>query len=116
MSEIITTQPLCWILDNEWIKHYKECSLEDLQQARMQKVDILTASSEVLTDYPIAKYWKADVVDRFLFFALPKYPAYIQKKFKMSVANMGREQRNSLTYDAISQAIKRWIHEEQYYS
>jgi len=56
MSEIITTQPLCWILDNERSRHYKECSLEELQKARSYKTDILTAEDEVLTDYQIAKY------------------------------------------------------------
>lgn len=43
MSEIITTQPLCWILDNDGNRHYKECTLEELQKARGYKTDILTS-------------------------------------------------------------------------
>jgi len=116
MSEIITTQPLCWILDNERSRHYKECSLEELQKARSYKTDILTAEDEVLTDYQIAKYWKADIVDRFLYFALPKYPKKIKDRFKISVSSMTKEQRKSLSYDAIKNAIDSWIKEETYYS
>ena len=82
----------------------------------MQKVDILTAHNEVLTDYQIAKYGTADIADRFLFFALPKYPQKIQSRLKISLQNMPREQRKNLSYEAIKIAIDRWIHEDTYYS
>lgn len=116
MSEIITTQPLCWILDNDGNRHYKECTLEELQKARGYKTDILTAEDEVLTDYQIAKYWKADIVDRFLYFALPKYPKKIKDRFKVSVSNMTKERRKELSYKNIRNTIDSWIKEESYYS
>lgn len=115
MSEIITTNPLCWILDNEGNRHYKECTLEELQKARSYKTDILTSWDEVLTDYQIAKYWKADVVDRFLYFVLPKYPKKIRDRFNISVVNMWKEQRKNLSYEAIKNALDGWIKEETYY-
>lgn len=55
-TEIVDTKPLCWILDNQGIKHYKECTLKELQEARSYKTDILTLEEEVLTDYQVAKY------------------------------------------------------------
>lgn len=130
MSEIITTQPLCWILDNEGNRHYKECSLEELQIARDKKKDIRVWDSlyidsewktckrsgeEMLTDYQISKYWKADIVDRFLYFALPKYPKKIKDRFKISVSNMTKERRKDLSYDAIMITLESWIKEESYY-
>jgi len=116
MSEIITTQPLCWILDNEGNRHYKECSLEELQQARIYKTDILTAWEEVLTDYQIAKYGKADIVDIFIYFALPKYPKKIKDRFKISVSNMTKDRRRELSYEAIKNTVEWWIKEDNYYS
>ena len=113
--EIAWIQPLCWILDNEWIIHYKECMLDDLQNARKYKVDILTTNNEVLTDYQVAKYWEADTIHRFLYFSLPGQPKYIRNKFKIAIANMSREQKKALSYDAIKITIDRWKHDEEYY-
>ena len=115
MQELAPTDPLCWILDNEWIKHYKECTLEELQKARSYKTDILTSDNEVLTDYQISKYWKADTSDMFLYFSLPKYPKHIQDKFKISLLNMSREQRKNLSYWAIKTTLDKWISDEEYY-
>lgn len=130
MQEISQKIELCWIIDTEWEKFYKECTIESLQDARNKRRDIrvwdsiLYKNGEmikktwdiILTSFQIAKYWKADTADVFIYLSLPKYPDYIQKKLKTAVANMWREQRNSITYEAISQTIKRWIHEENYYS
>lgn len=53
--ELITTQPLCYIIDNGGTRHYKECTLEDLQEARKQKLDI-SCHDEILTHFDISKY------------------------------------------------------------
>lgn len=131
MSEIITTQPLCWVIDAEWNKYYKECTLESLQNARDKKLDIRVGDNiffdkewkeyknpweEILTHFQISKYGKADTVDIFIYFALPKYPKKIKDRFKISVSNMTKERRKELSYEAIKTTIDSWIKEETYYS
>lgn len=131
MSEIVNTRPLCWVIDFEWNKFFKECTLESLQQARAKKIDIRVWDSiffdsewkeyknpwsEILTHSQVTKYWSADIADRFVYFALPKYPKKIQSRLKISLQNMPREQRKNLSYEAIKIAIDRWIHEDSYYS
>ena len=70
----------------------------------------------MLTDYQIAKYGKADIADRFIYFTLPKYPKHIRDKLNVSIANMGREKRKELSYESIRNAVERWMNEEKYYS
>ena len=112
--ELTTTQPLIWIEDKLWERFYKECTIAEMKKARDKKVDI-SVWKEILTDYQIARYWEADVIDRFLYFSLPSQPKYIQDKFKISIANMSREQKRKLTYEAIKLRIDMWKHEEEYY-
>lgn len=114
MSEIITTDTLCWIEDRFENRYYKECSLADLKKARDKKVDI-SVWNEVLTDYFIARYWEADTIDRFLYFALPKYPKFIQDRFKVSLMNMWREQKKKLSYEQIKSTIDNWVKDSEYY-
>lgn len=113
--EIIENKELCYIIDNDWRKYYKECSLNELQRARKEKMDIM-CWNEVLTHYDVKKYWKADISDIFIYFVLPKYPKFIQDKFKTTVNNMSIEKRNKLTYEQIKNAVNRWVEEEKYYS
>jgi len=113
--ELITQQPLCWIQDNEWTRHYKECTLEDLQQARKHKVDILTSSDEVLTDYQVAKYWKADIIDRYIYFVIPKIEPYIQTRFKTMILNFTKQQRENITYEWIKIWVEKQRKDEEYY-
>lgn len=114
--ELITQQPLCWIQDNEGNRHYKECTLEDLQSARRQKVDIMTSKDEVLTDYQVAKYWKSDIIDRYIHFVIPKIEPYIQTRFKTMIANMTKQQRESITYEWIKLWVEKQRKDEEYYS
>lgn len=115
-TEITNTDPLCWILDNEWHKYYKKCELSDLQKARNNKLDILCEWDIILTHFQISKYWKADTIDRFIFFSLPSYPAEIKRRFKNAIENLPDYRKKTLTYDQISQTVKRWREEDEYYS
>lgn len=114
--EITLNKPLCWILDNEWQRHYKECTLDDLQKARSLKTDVRTSNDIVLTDYQISKYWKADTCDMFMYFSLPSYPKKIRDRFKTALSNMSRDQRSNLKYEVIKSRLDSWVEEEKYYS
>ena len=131
MQEIIQNIELCYIIDKEWEKFYKECTLESLEKARKDNRDIriwdsIFYSKEwemikktweiVLTSFNISKYWKADTADIFVYLSLPKYPKKIQDKFKLSLSNMRKEQRNHLSYGVIKYTLDRWIEEDKYYS
>ena len=115
-TEITNTDPLCWILDNEWDKYYKKCELQDLQKARNNKLDISCEWDIILTHFQISKYGKADTIDRFIFFSLPSYPSEIKRRFKNAIENLPEYRKKTLTYDQISETVKRWRYEEQYYS
>jgi hypothetical protein len=86
-----------------------------MKRARDKKTDI-SVGKEILTDYQIARYGEADTIDRFMYFSLPSQPKYIRDKFKIAIANMGREQKKALTYEAIKLRIDMWKHDEVYYS
>jgi len=131
MSEITNTEPLLWVEDRMENRYFKECTLEAMQFARNQKLDVSVWDSrtidhewkeifvpwiEVLTDKFIARYWKADTVDRFIYFSLPKYPDWVREKFKVSIWNLSREKKKSLTYNAIKITVGQWIHDKKYYS
>jgi hypothetical protein len=85
-----------------------------MKKARDKKIDI-SVGKEILTDYQIARYGEADTIDRFLYFSLPSQPKYIRDKFKIAIANMTREQKKKLTYDAIKIRIDMWKSDEEYY-
>lgn len=130
MTEISTTQSLCWIEDKFENRYYKECTKQYLADARLKKMDICVWDSrsidkdwkdifvpwsEVLTDYFVARYGEATTIDRFIHFALPKQPKFIQDRFLVAVWNMWREQRKKLTYEALMNTIKSWKHDDEYY-
>jgi ABC-type phosphate/phosphonate transport system substrate-binding protein len=87
-----------------------------LQSARRQKVDILTSKDEVLTDYQVAKYWKADIIDRYIHFVIPKLEPYIQTRFKTMILNLTKQQRENITYEWIKQWVEKQKKDEEYYS
>lgn len=113
--ELITTQPLCYIIDNGGNRHYKECTLEDLQEARKQKLDI-SCNDEILTHFDISKYWKADIIDRYIHFVIPKLEPYIQTRFKTMILNFTKHQRENITYEWIKQWVEKQRKDEEYYS
>jgi hypothetical protein len=90
--------------------------LEELQKARDKKQDIKTMNDEVLTNYQIGKYGKADIIDLFLCFSLPCYPRKIRDRFKASVSNISKEKRNSLNYEQVKRTIDSWQEEDKYYT
>lgn len=114
-QEIISQEPLCWIEDKFENRYHKECTLKYIADARVAKMDI-SVWNEVLTDYFIARYGEADTIDRFLYFSLPKYPKFIQDRFKTSLMNMGREQKRKLSYEQIKITVDSWIRDEEYYN
>jgi len=103
---IDTTKPLCFIIDQEGEKHFKEITLEALKNARNDKSDI-ECHDIILTHYDVQKYGVCDTVDRFLYFAMPKQPKEIQMRFKTLINFMTKKQREEVSYQAISAWIQK---------
>lgn len=119
-QELVEQRPLVWIDDKLKNRYYREATYEALKNARKAMSDIdcqdLTGRKCTLTHFEIEKFWQADTVDHYLFFALPKEDKDIQRQFHITISNMSKKQRDELTYEKIRRWIESKKQEKKYYA
>lgn len=118
-TAIFEKKDLCWIKDKEDNIYYRECSHEELKNARKVMSDIecvdLKGKKYTLTHYEIQKYWEADVIDHYLYFVVPKKPKFVRLRFYNLVSGMTKKQRSDLNYQFIERWMEKQIETEEYY-
>lgn len=124
--EITTTTPLLKIETkeeiyySEWPKHLDNSEYLLAFRTEWNKKQGIQIWDTILPYNPYdTKISVADIADRYLHFALPeiqkKYPD-IAKKLKIRLKNMGKRERDELTYAGIRWYVERQIKEDTYYS